>query len=194
MGLPTNFLHVTCGFAYGLGPGLIVAEGCYVITTLPPFLAANYCCQQYVERQVKSKKIYEAILKAISQEPVKTIVSARMSPVIPGSINNLIFGIADVSTKDYLMGSAVGIAPQLAFYVYIGILLNDVKDLMQGDVKGPGYWVLLVVGLIMTLGILWYMSKQATSILREIEQREETEKEEAKQNETLQTTDQQALI
>lgn len=94
-----------------------------------------------------------------------------MSPVIPGSINNLIFGFAnprDVTVVTYIVGSIIGISPQLAFYVYMGTLVQSIAEMMEGNMKSsPLYLALFVLGLILTAAIFVYMSKQATAILLE---------------------------
>jgi uncharacterized membrane protein YdjX (TVP38/TMEM64 family) len=75
-----------------------------------------------------------------------------------------------VRFADYLLGS-VGMIPGTVLYVYYGKLAGDVAALAGGatpaHTAGPGYWVVLGLGLAATVAVTWVVTRTATRALRE---------------------------
>lgn len=59
---------------------------------------------------------------------LRTTLLVRLVPYLPHSLVNYAMGMARIRTLDYLVGSALGMAPTALIYVFIGASLIDVGD------------------------------------------------------------------
>ena len=114
--LPTNALHITCGVLFGLYKGSAVALACYTATACLPYIGVRACFRERAHTWLSGTKYY-ALIDVINERPLFMLLCTRCSPVVPGSLNNLLFGLCEIGPCTYLAGSALGIAPQLVLFV-----------------------------------------------------------------------------
>ena len=95
------------------------------------------------------------------------LMCTRCSPVVPGSLNNLLFGLCDIGPATYLAGSALGIAPQLVMYVSVGTMVGDLSHLDEALTEVSGQkMALLILGGVVTLVMLLWMGMKANEIVK----------------------------
>jgi len=66
-----------------------------------------------------------------------------LSLVIPFNILNYAFGATSVKATTHLVGTAFGMLPAIALYVYLGTLARDLGQILAGDAapQSLGYWI-----------------------------------------------------
>lgn len=153
--LPTNILHITCGFIFGTFNGFVIAILCYTFSAFIPFIMTRYCFKTHVENEFIESKYY-SLIEVINDSPVYMLFCARMSPIIPGSLNNLLFGLTDINNAKYLYGSVIGIAPQLFLFVYIGSCLEDLTKISTKDTPREQL-ILMFIGVFLTIIMVSYL-------------------------------------
>lgn len=163
--LPTNALHVTCGVLFGLYAGTAVALACYTVTAFLPYAAVRGCFRERVHAWLAGSKYY-ALVDVIDERPLFMLLCTCCSPVVPGSLNNLLFGLCEVGPGTYLAGSALGIAPQLVFYVYIGTVVGDLSRLDDALTHvSAGKAALLALGGAVTVAMLVWVGVKANAVV-----------------------------
>lgn len=65
---------------------------------------ARYAIRDRVFNLVKSNKKYMAIDKAIGEDSFRVVLLLRLSPLLPFSIGNYIYGITSVKVVPYVIG------------------------------------------------------------------------------------------
>ena len=165
--LPTTALHATCGILFGLYHGSLIALGCYTVTAFFPYILVRHCCQERVNAWLSPYKYY-ALISVINDRPLFMLLCTRSSPVVPGSLNNALFGLCHIHPCTYVLGSAVGIAPQLVFYTYCGTLISDLSEL-SSLLTGASVEkvVLLALGGEVTVVMLVYMAIKANHVINQ---------------------------
>lgn len=110
------------------------------------FLGARYFGRARVAALAVRYRRFQAIDRAIDERGWRVVALIRLSPLIPFNVQSLLFGATRVAYGPFVGGTAIGIAPNTAFYVYLGA-----AGRAAGDTGGPVRWVLIAAGLVATL-------------------------------------------
>ncbi|MDJ0508607.1 MAG: TVP38/TMEM64 family protein [Crocosphaera sp.] len=157
-----------------LGAGAIfdVVKGCILVSIASvlgatfAFLIGRYLMRGWVSEQIKKYPKFQAVDDAVAKEGWKIVGLTRLSPVFPFVILNYAFGITQVSLKDYILASWIGMMPGTIMYVYIGSLIGNIATLGAGGrEKTPLEWGLYIIGLIATVLVTVYVTKIAKKAL-----------------------------
>jgi uncharacterized membrane protein YdjX (TVP38/TMEM64 family) len=87
----------------------------------------------------------------------------RLSPIVPFSVSNYVYGVTPVRAGSYLAASALGMLPGTFLYVYLGHLGGAAAAGEEG--AGVWRWVLLVAGLLATAVATIFIAKRARAAL-----------------------------
>jgi uncharacterized membrane protein YdjX (TVP38/TMEM64 family) len=79
-----------------------------------------------------------------------------LSPLVPYSLSNYLYGLTAVSFWPYVLASWAGMLPGTLLYVYLGAA----GKAATGD-KGPGEWALLAAGLLATAAVTVVLTRAA---------------------------------
>ena len=105
-------------------------------------------------------------LKMSRKEGFKIVLLTRLSPVFPFNVLNYLYGLTDVSLKDYVLAS-IGMLPGTVMYVYIGSTFGELAAVFAGREKSPAEWALYGVGLVATVIVTVYITKIAKKALND---------------------------
>lgn len=99
------------------------------------------------------------ISRKLAQHGLLTIVTIRVVPVAPFTIINLVAGASHIKFRDYVVGTALGMAPGMAAIV----LLTDTigKTIKQPDLTHISLLTATVGALVLVAFVLvkWLMKK-----------------------------------
>jgi uncharacterized membrane protein YdjX (TVP38/TMEM64 family) len=96
----------------------------------------------YFLQNPKVKDIFDKL----SQEQFKIILLARLSPVLPFALMNLLFSFAGVRLRNFLTAGLVGMLPRTMLLLWVG---SQAQYLQKAIQESPTGWVQAsVVGLI----------------------------------------------
>ena len=166
--LPGSVLTLGAGFTFGLVEGTLAVMAGSVLGALAAFLVGRYFARDFVEAKAREYPRFAALDSAVEREGFKIVLLTRLSPVFPFNLLNYLFSITKVRTRDYLLGSWLGMIPGTIMYVYIGWAAKDLAKIAAGDVeKGPLQYVYLGVGLVITIAVTIYITRIARKALRE---------------------------
>lgn len=100
------------------------------------FLLGRTVARAWVSSRVAANARVAAIDRAVGREGLKIVLLTRLSPVFPFNLLNYAFGLAQVSLRDYVLGSLVGMLPGTLMYVYLGSLITSLSELASGRASG----------------------------------------------------------
>lgn len=164
--VPGSLLTLAAGAIFGLVGGTIYTLIGATVGAAIAFLVARYLARGAVERRLGSSPRLAAIDKAVEQEGGKVVLLLRLSPVFPFNALNYALGLTSVRFKDYVLASAVGMAPGTFMYVYAGYAAGEVAAGAGGAPKGLAYYALLAVGLVATVAVTVLVTRAARRALR----------------------------
>ena len=131
------------------------------------FLVSRYLARRTLEGKIGGDPRLAAIDTAIRREGAKLIFLLRLSPAFPFTLMNYALGLTGVRFRDYVLASAVGMAPGTFMYVYAGYTAGQVALGASGaGSRGAGSYLLLGVGLLATLTVTILVTRIARRALR----------------------------
>lgn len=121
---PGWILTIAGGLAFGPVWGTILTVAGATIGATLAFLVARTMGREFVARLFKGK--FKALDEKSGDHGFQIIFSLRLIPVVPFNALNYVAGISNVKSKDYILGTFLGIIPGTFVYVYLGDSLANV--------------------------------------------------------------------
>jgi uncharacterized membrane protein YdjX (TVP38/TMEM64 family) len=141
---PVTVLIACTAAAYGTWPGIAIAGTGAMASALITYLLGRGIGGDHLRRLLGHR--INRISRNIAERGVLAITAIRLAPIAPFTIVNLVTGAARVSLVDYLLGTALGLAPGL-------ILMSALGDRLFRALTDPSAGTLaLVVGLLVVWG------------------------------------------
>ncbi len=161
--VPGAALTLAAGAIFGLLVGTVTVSIASTIAAALAFLIARYFARCAVERKARHYPKFAAIDKAIGEEGWKIVALLRLSPAVPFSVGNYLYGLTSVRFWAYVLASWAGMLPGTFMYVYLGYLG---KTGVAGGGRTTGQWVMLIVGLLATMAVTVYVTYIARKAIR----------------------------
>lgn len=163
--VPGSLLTIGAGLLFGLVGGTVVVWVAAVSAAAAAFLIARHLARQRVEEWAQASPRFAAIDRAVRQEGWKVVALLRLSPLVPFSLSNYLYGLTAVRFWPYLLASAAAMLPGTVLYVALGAAGRA----LAGGRRRPVEWVLLGVGLAATALATWLVARAAR---RELDKRD----------------------
>lgn len=165
---------MSCGAVYGVPLGAVVALLGYHLGSIPGFLAGRYLVRQTVLRFIESNRIPRVLFRSIDDHPFRMVVVCRVSPFLPYSPCNYVFGVSTIPLWLFVSTSAISIFPYVFLNVTAGAALGGLHT-MKGHSSAPSsaeLSALFALGVAVTLVAVVWLSRYAKRILDEETERE----------------------
>jgi len=158
-------LTVSAGAIFGPVKGTAVVVLCSTVSASISFLVARFYGRSLVLEAARESPTYQALDDAFSNAGFGTaftlIFLLRLSPVLPFSWANYVFGLSGVSWGAFTLGTLTGCLPAVIAYVSSGSLGAEIA--VNGGEANP---VLLVLGLLATIGAVTVAGNVAGEALK----------------------------
>lgn len=167
--VPGAALTIAAGAMFGLWTGTILVSVASTVTATLAFLIGRYAARDKVAAAARRYRRFGAVDRAIEEGGWRVIALLRLTPVVPFSIGNYLFGLTPVRTIPYVVASWLAMLPGTFLYVYIGHLGGVGVRAATGESAGVGLGrsVLLGVGLVATVVLTVYLTRLAKKKLSE---------------------------
>jgi len=156
--VPGILLTLGAGFAFGLVWGTVLVSVASTVAAAAAFLIARYAARAKVESLARRNPKFGAVDRAIAKNGWKVVALLRLSPLIPFSISNYLYGLTAVRFVPYVAASWAAMLPATVLYVALGAAG---ASLGAGRPKSPWEWVLLGAGLAATVAVTVILSRVA---------------------------------
>jgi uncharacterized membrane protein YdjX (TVP38/TMEM64 family) len=164
--VPGIVLTLGAGFLFGLGWGVVLVSIASTTAAALAFLIARYFARDAVERLAKRDARFEAIDRAIGKEGWKVVALLRLSPLVPFSLSNYLYGLTSVKFWSYVGTSWAAMLPATVLYVYLGAAGRTIGE---GGRRSPWEWALLAVGLAATAAVTILLTRVAKRELAKVQ-------------------------
>jgi uncharacterized membrane protein YdjX (TVP38/TMEM64 family) len=116
--LPKNVLTVIAGLLFGLMEGAVIVLLGALLGASAAFGLGRVLGREAVER-LTGRRVAR-IDSLLSRHGVLAVLGVRLVPVLPFTAINYAAGLTAVRTRDYLIGTALGIVPGTIAYASLG--------------------------------------------------------------------------
>ena len=168
--LPGVWASMLAGALYGTWLGsFIVFLGASLGAEVAFFLGRTFL-RDWAKRRMDELPKLKAVQKAVSREGLKLVLLTRLSPAFPFSLLNFVYGLSEVSVRDYTIG-LIGILPGTILFCGLGSLAGDLArfgEVLAGETDWTSSFIRLV-GLIATLAVFCLVSLSARRALQDSE-------------------------
>jgi len=165
--LPGGILSIGSGFFFGLWWGFLIALIGNVAGAAISFLIGRTIGRRWLQRRLERSKSLHALEPAVEREGWKLILLSQLHPLFPTSLMNYLYGLTRIRFRTCMIWIAIGQAPGLFLYAYLGTLGQLGLRLARGQThpRMYEYWV-WGGGLLISLAILVLMGRIALRVLR----------------------------
>ncbi len=166
---PGSALTLTAGAVFGLAWGTVTVSLASTTAAALAFLIARYLARDKVTKQAQRYPKFKAIDGAIGAGGWKIIAMLRLSPAMPFSLGNYLFGLTAIRFWPYVLASWLFMLPGTFMFVYLGHIGTEGLRSAAGAERGraPAEWALLGVGLLATVAVSVYVARLSRKALGE---------------------------
>ena len=116
----TTPLNVGAGAVYGVFLGSAVTLLGTLLGACICFGVARFVARDWARRKIRESASLTALDRALVRGGAGIVMLSRLSPLFPFATCSFAFGACQVSTWDFALGTAVGLAPGTLAMSYVG--------------------------------------------------------------------------
>ncbi|KAK3166168.1 hypothetical protein QOZ80_1AG0042310 [Eleusine coracana subsp. coracana] len=170
LAIPAIPLTMSAGLLFGSVTGTIIVSVSGTLAAAVAFLIARYFARERILKLVEGNKKFLAIDKAIGENGFKVVTLLRLSPLLPFSLGNYLYGLTSVKFLPYVLGSWLGMLPGSWAYVSAGAFGRAIiQEESEIGLGGNGQLWTLGLGLVFTAVAAAYVTRLARDAVKEID-------------------------
>jgi uncharacterized membrane protein YdjX (TVP38/TMEM64 family) len=149
--LPAGPITVGAGHAFGPVVGMLVAAPATCLASCLPFLLGRTLLRGLVARRLARVAAWPLLAEAIRRSGFQVVALLRATPVVPFPVLNYLVGATPLRLRDFAAGSFLGMLPGTIAYAWLGSLLPDPRQAIQGVELGS--WGVLAGLAVLTAAV-----------------------------------------
>lgn len=173
--LPGSWLTLFAGFAFGqTWSGFAYTLACVSLgSTLGAtcaFLVGRSLYRTTAETYVRNNTRFQRLDVGVRQRGFGIVFLSRLSPLLPFNLLNYAFGVSQVSLRDYILGSWLGMLPGTVMFLSLGSALGNLADVWtERRPASAGQTWLLGLGVTASILLAAWLGRLANQALPELE-------------------------
>jgi len=167
---PAWLFALVAGLAFGLGPGMAVIWVAAMIGAAVAFLIARYVARHRVEKLARKNDRFEAVDRAIAKNGWKVVLLLRISPILPYTVSNYLYGLTAIRFWPYFLASGAGMLPMIAVFVSVGAAGREAALAAAAGERArtPLEWAVLAAGVAVTVAAAILIARAARGELEKL--------------------------
>jgi uncharacterized membrane protein YdjX (TVP38/TMEM64 family) len=164
---PVALFSGLAGYAYGPVKGALVASPACTLAATTAFLVGRFVLHDRVARWTQNNQRWGAIQRAVGEHPFKVALLLRLTVVAPQNFLSYGLSLTRVRVTTFMAATWLGLTPVIIFQAYVGSLVHDAAELLDGKRPplGPWGWAATAGGLALTLAALALTARLARRAL-----------------------------
>ncbi len=144
--VPITVLIIATALVFGPMLGSVYSlVGCFLGAGIT--YALGYFLGRDFVQQITGPDQWEHVKRKIGQADIMAVAIMRLLPVAPFTVVNVILGAFQVSVRDYILGSLLGLTPGI-------LVINLFAHQLKNAVRNPGAGTFaLLAGMVMICGL-----------------------------------------
>ncbi|HEU4616516.1 MAG TPA: TVP38/TMEM64 family protein [Gammaproteobacteria bacterium] len=165
LAVPGSILTLGAGFVFGLEAGAVLVSIGSIVGAAGAFLVARHCVRDWLLAKFSGSPRFRALDAASRHHGFLIVLLARLSPILPFNLMNYGLGVTNVSFRDFVVASWIGMLPITCLYVYVGSAAKSMTELAAGVGRGPGTLWLVAGGLVAAAALTVVVARKANDAL-----------------------------
>jgi len=167
--VPGSALTLAAGALFGPVWGLVAASLGSTMGASAAFLIARVAGRDRFAQMFERHPRFRAVDRAISEGGWKVVAMLRLTPVVPFSISNYMFGLTAIRFVPYVLASWLFMLPGAFMYVYFGHVGRAGLAAASGADAASGAltWTTRLVALAATIAVIVYVTNRARRALEQ---------------------------
>ena len=166
--LPGGFLSLGGGFFFGLWWGFLIILVGNVGGAAISFFISRWIGRRWLRSRLMRNRTLEALEPAVEREGWKIILLSQLHPLFPTSLLNYLYGLTTIRFRTCMLWVAIGQAPGLFLYAYLGTLGQLGLNLVRGKSHPqPVEYLIWGGGLATSVVVLLLLGRIALRLLKE---------------------------
>jgi uncharacterized membrane protein YdjX (TVP38/TMEM64 family) len=126
--IPATPFMIAAGILFGFKYGLIYTIISGLLSSTFVFIISRKLGKEWVEKILQHRylKHLNEYNKRLETGAVWDIMLLRMTPIMPFNALNVLMGVSKIKTRDYCLGTLLGLIPSNVLTVYIGAFLTKI--------------------------------------------------------------------
>jgi uncharacterized membrane protein YdjX (TVP38/TMEM64 family) len=180
--LPGGILSIGGGFFFGLWWGFLIILIGNVSGAAIAFFISRLVGQRWFGRKLMGSSTYGVIEPAVRREGWKIILLSQLHPLFPTSLLNYLYGLTTIRFRTCMLWVALGQAPGLFLYAYLGTLGQLGLNLFRGKTHPrPVEYVIWSLGFVSLVALIWILGRIALRLLERTEIDADTDRSRSKE-------------
>lgn len=163
--MPGAALTMVAGAVFGVGWGLVVVAIATSVADAAAFLLGRYVARDSVVRLMERYPQFRIVDRTISRGGWRIVALIRLSPALPYSASNYLFGVTSLPFLPFLISSGIFTLPGALAYLYLGYVGAET---VSGTSRNAVEWAVLCLGLAVTLVAIGYVTVLARRTFAEL--------------------------
>lgn len=169
--LPGGFLSIGGGFFFGLWWGFLIVLVGNVGGAAISFYISRWIGNRWLRPRLMRNATLEALEPAVRREGWKIILLSQLHPLFPTSLLNYLYGLTQIRFRTCMLWVAIGQAPGLFLYAYLGTLGQLGLKLVRGQTHPRGIeYLIWGGGFVTSVVVLMLLGRIALRLLEEAEE------------------------
>lgn len=163
--IPTTFVAILSGYYFGWQgiAGVLVS---YPIAAVLGLFLGRYIFVKTGQRLLENPR-YKKILEGLEEKPLAMLIFARLSPVLPFAMSNLLLGQLRIPMPTYLMGTMLGMLPRTLFFFFLGTQAKEIISMLRNPSENTEGQILTIALLVISVaGLFWVGMRVWKRVLR----------------------------
>lgn len=112
---------------------------------------------RFLNRQPKA----QSVLDRIRDKELEVIFFAKLSPILPFGLTNLLFALSGASLKNILLGGFLGMLPRTLLAIFTGHEAREIRTLLENPQQGIWGQIVIVALILVSIVGLWRVVQKA---------------------------------
>jgi uncharacterized membrane protein YdjX (TVP38/TMEM64 family) len=127
--MPVWWLQILAGYGFGLWFGIAYSLVGATLAAIASFAMARTLLADYVHTRFEAKHTkLRALDEKMGHNGLLIVMASRLMHFLPFGVSNYLFGITRITLMDVILGTFLGNAPAIAFYVAVGAGLHPLRN------------------------------------------------------------------
>ncbi len=163
--LPSSPFCVAAGYLFGFPRGLMAAWIGNGVGALIAFALGRLVLGRLRRFLLRRFPRFGALSEAFGTAGVGTVFLARLSPIFPFAVQNFGWAFTRVRTRDYVLGTALGVGPGALLFAHLGAAGRAGVEMARGDSTLSG--IITIVGIAATIPLVRWLGRVGERALSE---------------------------
>lgn len=126
--IPATPFMIAAGILFGFKYGLIYTIISGLLSSTVVFFISRKLGKEWVENILEHRYLvhFNKYNKRLESSAIWDIIILRMTPIMPFNALNVLMGVSRITTRDYIMGTLLGLIPSNIITVYIGAFITKI--------------------------------------------------------------------